>query len=62
MNELVNGLSQNDVVTYPHAFLSGCTQVLDLPQRVYGVYLRITLTTPLVYISVVYGLRYGWGL
>ncbi len=31
MNELVKGLSQNNVVTYPHAFLSGYTQILDLP-------------------------------
>ncbi len=31
MIELVKGLSQNDVVTYPHAFLSGHMQILDLP-------------------------------
>ncbi len=37
MNELVKGLSQNDVVTYPRAFLRGYTQmytqILDLPLR-----------------------------
>ncbi len=31
INELVKGLSQNDVVTYPYTFLSGYTQILDLP-------------------------------
>ncbi len=31
MNELVKDLSQNDVVTYAHAFLSGYTQIHDLP-------------------------------
>ncbi len=32
MNEsMKKGLSQNDVITYPHAFLSGYTQILDLP-------------------------------
>ncbi len=38
MNELVKGRSQNDIVTYPHTFLSGYMQILDLS----GVYLRIT--------------------
>ncbi len=30
MNELVKGLSQNDADMYPHTFLSGYTQILDL--------------------------------
>ncbi len=46
MNECVKGLSPNDVVTCPHAFLSGYMKFLDLSWWVYDVYLRI-MTTPL---------------
>ncbi len=31
MNELVKGMSQNYVFTYPPAILSGYMQILDLP-------------------------------
>ncbi len=36
MNECVKGLSQNDVVTYPRAFLSGYTQILEAAFGTFG--------------------------